>query len=60
MIHLIPNNPHFISGNQAIWTATVHGHRNIYLIGFDFKEYGQGQLNNIYQETDNYGPRNDS
>ena len=40
MIHLIPNNPHFISGNQAIWTATVHGHRNIYLIGFDFKEYG--------------------
>jgi hypothetical protein len=40
MIHLIPNNPHFISGNQAIWTATVHGHKNIYLIGFDFKEYG--------------------
>ena len=26
MIHLIPNNPHWISGNQAFWTAGVHGH----------------------------------
>ncbi len=57
MIHLIPNNPHFISGNQAIWTATVHGHKNIYLIGFDFKEYGKDQFNNMYQDTENYGPR---
>ena len=57
MIHLIPNNPHFISGNQAIWTATVHGHKNIYLIGFDFQEYGKDQLNNIYQDTLNYGER---
>ena len=58
MIHLIPNNPHFISGNQAIWTATVHGHKNIYLIGFDFQEYGKDQLNNMYQDTENYGVRN--
>ena len=57
MIHLIPNNPHFISGNQAIWTATVHGHKNIYLIGFDFQEYGKDQLNNMYQDTENYGER---
>ena len=59
MLHLIPNNPHWISGNAAFWTAGVHGHRNIYLIGFDFKEYGKGQLNNIYQDTNCYGPRND-
>ena len=26
-------------------------------IGFDFKEYGKGKLNNIYQDTQHYGPR---
>jgi len=59
MIHLIPNNPNWISGNVAFWTAGVHGHQNIYLIGYDFREYGKGELNNIYQNTDNYGERND-
>tara|TARA_B100000941_G_scaffold137555_1_gene97516 strand:+ start:92 stop:856 length:765 start_codon:yes stop_codon:yes gene_type:complete len=60
-LHLIPYNPHWICGNQAIWTAGVHGHRNIYLIGFDFREYGKNKLNNIYQDTENYGERhNDS
>ncbi len=57
MLHLIPNNPHWISGNQAFWTAGVHGHKNIYLIGYDFREYGKGKLNNIYQDTENYGER---
>ena len=57
MLHLIPNNPHWISGNSAFWTAGVHGHKNIYLIGFDFREYGRDQLNNIYQDTLNYGER---
>ena len=47
MLHLIPNNPHWISGNAAFWTAAVHGHKNIFLIGFDFREYGEGKLNNI-------------
>ena len=58
MIHLIPNNPHWISGNAAFWTAGVHGHKNIYLIGYDFREYGNGELNNIYQDTECYGERN--
>lgn len=57
MLHLIPNNPHWISGNAAFWTAAVHGHKNIFLLGFDFKEYGEGKLNNIYQDTQNYGAR---
>ena len=56
-LHLIPHNPHWISGSAAFWTACMHGHKNIYLIGFDFREYGKDQLNNIYQDTDNYGPR---
>ena len=59
MIHLLPNNPNWISGNAAFWTAGVHGHKNIYLIGFDFREYGNGELNNIYQDTDYYGERNE-
>ena len=59
MLKLTPNNPHWISGNQAFWTAGVHGHKNIYLIGYDFREYGKGELNNIYQDTICYGERND-
>jgi hypothetical protein len=43
-LHLIPNNPHWICGNMAIWTAGVHGHK-------------KDQLNNIYQDTENYGER---
>ena len=56
-LHLIPNNPHWICGSSAFWTAGVHGHRNIYLIGYDFREFGQDEFNNIYQDTENYGPR---
>ena len=59
MINLIPNNPYWISGNAAFWTAGVHGHKNIYLIGYDFREYGKGELNNIYQGTACYGERNE-
>ena len=57
MLHLIPKNPHWISGNAAFWTAGVHGHTNIFLLGFDFREYGKGELNNIYQDTVCYGER---
>ena len=57
LLHLIPWNTHTISGNQAISTACVHGHKNLYLIGFDFREYGQDQMNNMYQGTDCYGVR---
>jgi len=56
-LHLIPNNPYWISGNVAFWTAGVHGHTEIYLLGYDFREYGKGELNNIYQDTENYGVR---
>ena len=57
-LNLIPNNPYWVSGQQAMWTACVHGHKNLYLIGFDFQEYGKGKLNNIYQDTEFYGERN--
>jgi len=56
-LHLIPNNPHWVTGSTSLWTAAVHGHKNIYLIGYDFREYGKGELNNMYQDTENYGER---
>lgn len=56
--NLIPRNPHYISGNAALHTAIIHGHTNVYMLGFDFREYGKGQLNNIYQDTECYGERN--
>lgn len=56
-LNLIPHNPHWVSGQAAMWTACVHGHKNLYLIGFDFREYGKDQLNNIYQDTPCYGER---
>ena len=56
-LHLIPNNPNWISGSAAMHTACVHGHKNVYRIGFDFREFGKNKLNNIYQDTENYGPR---
>ena len=56
-LHLIPNNPYWISGSVAMWTATVHGHSHLYLIGFDFREYGRDQLNNMYQDSPIYGER---
>jgi hypothetical protein len=58
LLHLIPHNPHWISGNAAFWTAAIHGHKNIYMLGYDFREYGKGELNNIYQNTECYGERN--
>lgn len=54
---LIPHNPHVTSGNQAIHTAIIHGHKQIYMLGYDFREYGKGKLNNIYQNSKNYGER---
>jgi hypothetical protein len=56
-LHLIPMNPHYTSGNTAIHTSIIHGHKNVYLLGFDFREYGKDKFNNIYQGTENYGER---
>lgn len=56
-LHLIPKNPYWVSGNQAMWTACIHGHKKVFLIGFDFREFGRGKLNNIYQNTAFYGER---
>jgi len=58
-LSLIPRNPFWASGKAAAWTACMHGHKNLYLMGFEFQDKGPGQFNNIYQGTECYGPRND-
>ena len=45
------------SGDQSIKTAYHDGCRQIFLIGYDFMEYGPKMLNNIYQGSRNYGVR---
>ena len=46
-----------LSGDQCVKTAYVNGCRHIILIGYDYMEYGENKLNNIYQGTRSYGVR---
>lgn len=48
-------SPHkgWSSGPTALWFACGHGHREIYIFGFDYA--GQnGKFNNVYADTYNY------
>ena len=43
------------SGPTALWLAATNGHKNIYILGFDFKGlHGKDIVNNIYAGTPNY------
>ncbi len=43
------------SGPTALWLASQHGYRQIYILGFDYKGLDNGKLvNNIYADTPNY------
>ena len=56
--NVIPNFEKLVcSGDQSIKTAYHDGCRQIFLIGYDFMEYGPKMLNNIYQGSRNYGVR---
>ena len=49
------------SGPTALWLATQHQYKNIYILGFDFKGSKDGQrLNNVYADTSNYKKSTDS
>lgn len=41
------------SGPTALWFAATHGHREIYILGFDYQGIN-GRFNNIYADTFNY------
>lgn len=44
------------SGPTALWLAAQHGHRNIFILGFDYKGVGdeQTKFNNVFADTFNY------
>jgi hypothetical protein len=44
------------SGPTALWYASQNGHREIFILGFDYKGIGERQdrFNNIYADTINY------
>lgn len=48
-------DPHkgWSSGPTALWLAASMGHKDIYILGFDFEGL-QGKFNNVYADTFNY------
>lgn len=53
--HLNFFNPHkgWSSGPTALWLASNHGYKTIYILGFDFQGIA-GKFNNVYADTFNY------
>ena len=54
-------NPHkgWSSGPTALWFAANQGHRNIFILGFDYQGL-QGRFNNVYADTYNYKKSSDA
>jgi len=49
------------SGPTALWLASQHGYKTIYILGFDYKGLNDGKLvNNMYAGSPNYKKVNDS
>lgn len=47
------------SGPTALWFAATNGHKEIYIIGFDYQGLN-GKFNNVYADTFNYKKSTDS
>jgi len=54
-------NPHkgWSSGPTALWFAANNGHKEIYILGFDYQGI-EGKFNNIYANTYNYKKSTDA
>lgn len=49
------------SGPTALWLASQHDYRDIYILGFDYQGLNNGKLlNNIYADTKNYKKSNET
>ena len=49
------------SGPTALWLASQHGYKTIYILGFDYTGLNDGKLvNNMYAGTPNYKKINDT
>lgn len=51
--HLMPYNVKMCAGASAAYLACFHGHKKIYLLGFDNQTHGD-MNNNIYADTNGY------
>ena len=47
------------SGPTALGLASKHGHKVIYILGFDFHGSPSGKMNNIYADSKNYKKSSD-
>ena len=56
--HLMPYNVRLCAGASAAYLACFHGHKKIYLLGFD-NQPDSGRQNNLYAGTDGYGAENE-
>ena len=54
--HLMPYNVRLCAGASAAYLACFHGHKKIYLIGFD-NQPDKGLQNNIYAGTNGYSEK---
>jgi hypothetical protein len=54
-------NPHkgWSSGPTALWFACSHGHKEIFILGFDYQGVN-GKFNNVYADTYNYKKSQDA
>ena len=54
-------NPHkgWSSGPTALWLSVLNGHKEIYILGFDYKGLGD-RFNNVYADTFNYKKSTDA
>lgn len=59
--HLNFFSPHkgWSSGPTALWFASQHGYKDIYIFGFDYQGL-EGKFNNVYADTFNYKKSTDS
>ena len=56
VLNLFNPNRGWSSGPTALWLASKHGAKEIYILGFDYAGLGvnNGSVNNIYAGTKNY------
>ena len=58
-INLFTPHKGWSSGPTALWHAASQGHREIYILGFDYQGLN-GKFNNVYADTFNYKKSTDS
>ena len=55
-------SPHkgWSSGPTALWFSAMSGHKEIYILGFDYQGLPGGRFNNVYADTFNYKKSSDA